>query len=74
MLLNLYPYGEPQLGRRGLYPNVNSKDTWNISNDNEFDDRSLLNILLTVLSMADGETYVNEMSDSLGLAERRSHS
>ncbi len=26
--LNQAPYGEPQLGRRGLYPNINSAATW----------------------------------------------
>ena len=52
---NLQPYGEPQLGRRNLYPNVNSPDTWNRSTDTFIDERELLNRILMILSYSDGQ-------------------
>jgi aminopeptidase-like protein len=52
---NLSPYGEPQLARRGLYPNVNAASTWKTSNDTLADARRFLDRLLTVLSYADGK-------------------
>ena len=31
--VNQAPYGEPQLGRHGLYPSVNSPQNWGLSDD-----------------------------------------
>ena len=58
------PMGEPQLGRRGLYPSVNSPTNWHLSNDETMDARAMLDTLLWVLSDADG------MRDLLGTSAR----
>lgn len=55
VFVNQAPYGEAQLGRRGLYPSVNSPTTWAASSDRVVDSRTLLNRILTVLSDCDGE-------------------
>ena len=52
--INLAPYGEPQLGRRGLYPNINSANTWKTSSDEIFDGRVILERILNILNYSDG--------------------
>jgi aminopeptidase-like protein len=52
---NLAPYGEPQLGRRNLYPSVNSPLNRTKSSDSVLDNRTALNRILTVLNYSDGE-------------------
>jgi aminopeptidase-like protein len=52
--VNQSPFGEPQLGRRGLYPNINSAATWGASSDEVFDGRKILERILTVLNYSDG--------------------
>jgi aminopeptidase-like protein len=51
---NLQPHGEPQLGRRGLYPTLNSASTWKTSSDKVFDGRVILKRILYMLSYSDG--------------------
>jgi aminopeptidase-like protein len=63
---NLAPYGEPQLGRRGLYPNLNAASTRKNSDDRLVDDRTFLNRMLTVLSYSDGEHSMLEIADRMG--------
>ena len=63
--VNQAPYGEPQLGKRGLYPSVNSPETWGFSDDSTMDHREILNSVLTILSYADGAR------DLIDIAERR---
>ncbi|WP_019530910.1 DUF4910 domain-containing protein [Dasania marina] len=53
--INLAPYGEPQLGPRGLYPNVNAASTRANSDDKEVDGRTRLHHILQLLSLADGQ-------------------
>ncbi|MCP4595915.1 DUF4910 domain-containing protein [Neptuniibacter sp.] len=65
--LNLSPYGEPQLGKRGLYPNVNSPNNWRNSSDRMHDDRKVLNAILTILNLADGEHSILEIANLLDL-------
>ncbi len=57
---NLKPFGEPQLGRRGLYPNVNSEATRRQSTDTLIDARVFLNRVLRILSDSDG---LHDMAD-----------
>jgi aminopeptidase-like protein len=66
-VINLCPYGEPQLGKRGLYPNMNSFSASKKSNDNTLDGREELNALLTILSEADGEQYMIDIAKKTGL-------
>ena len=65
---NLSPYGEPQLGRRGLYPTVNSAATWQKSNDSLLDARTFLNRLLTVLNYSDGRHSILDIAAKAGLS------
>jgi aminopeptidase-like protein len=52
--VNLAPYGEPQLGRRDLYPNTNSRANEGASADHVTDGRTFLNRILYALNYADG--------------------
>ena len=49
------PYGELMLGKRDLYPNVNFQLYRKKSSDNIIDERKQLNLLLNILSYADGK-------------------
>lgn len=62
--VNLKPFGEPQLGKRGLYPNMNSPKTKGKSSDGKLDGRVELNAILTILSCADGS------HSSIGIAKK----
>jgi len=53
--VNLAPYGEPQLGRRDLYPNTNSRANEGASTDKVTDGRTFLNRILYALNYADGQ-------------------
>ena len=55
-------YGEPQLGKRGLYPNVNSSFTWQDSSDEIFDGRCLRDSIMWLLSYADGQHSIEKVS------------
>jgi aminopeptidase-like protein len=65
---NQSPYGEPQLGRRGLYPTVNSAATWQKSNDTLLDARTFLNRLLTVLNYSDGRHSILDIAAKADLS------
>ncbi len=60
---NLAPYGEPQLGPRGLYPNLNAASTRKNSDDGLLDGRTFLNRTLIVLNYSDGEHTMLEIAD-----------
>ena len=60
------PYCELQLGKRGLYPNINASSTRNSSSDNILKDRKQLNILLYILSYADGKNNIVDISNRSG--------
>lgn len=63
--INQAPFGEPQLGKRDLYPNINSKQTRSFSSDTQVDGRTELNRLLTILNMADGENDLIQIATQL---------
>ena len=67
LFVNQAPYGEPQLGRRGLYPSVNSPLTWGLSDDTTMDQREILNSVLTLLSYADGSRDLVAIADKRGV-------
>ena len=52
-LQRLEPYCEIQLGKRGLYPNINSPLNWNHSADNIVDAKQQLSAISYILSYAD---------------------
>lgn len=60
------PYCELQLGRKNLYPNINSNLNRNYSSDNFVDNRKKLNILLSLLSYADGENTILDIAHKSG--------
>ena len=62
-LIRYMPYGELMLGKRNLYPNINSYKTRNSSSDDLIDDRKRLNILLNLLSYADGKKNIVDISN-----------
>lgn len=64
--VNTQPYGEVQLGRRGLYPTVNSAATWMDSNDEVFDARDQLNRILYLLNYSDGKHSTVWIANRLG--------
>lgn len=53
--VNTKPYGEPKLGKYGLYPDLNSPTNWGSSMNGVTDGRQLLNEILMVLNYSDGE-------------------
>lgn len=65
--VNLSPHGEPQLGRRDLYPNLNSQATWSFSSDEKFDSREFLRCLLMVLNYSDGQTDMLDIAGRCGV-------
>jgi len=56
------PFGELQLGKRNLYPNINSPNTRKFSNDKINDGRENLNTLLEILSYADGKLDILDIA------------
>ena len=53
------PYGEPMLGKRNLYPNINTYETRNnSSSDTQADNKEQKNILLNILGYADGKNNI----------------
>lgn len=63
---NLQPCGEPQLGRRGLYPTLNSASTWKTSSDEVFDGRAVLERILYTLNYSDGLHDLVAVADLAG--------
>ncbi|MGY3968834.1 DUF4910 domain-containing protein [Aeromonas enteropelogenes] len=55
------PYGEPQLGKRGLYPNLNSPASYSKSSDQLLDGRTQLMAMQWILNLADGRHTLLQM-------------
>lgn len=68
--LNKVPNGEPQLGRRGLYPTLNGPMSSQFSTDSEQDGRKALERLLCFLSLADGTRTVLQIAEHIGCSVR----
>ncbi|WP_198674489.1 DUF4910 domain-containing protein [Idiomarina tyrosinivorans] len=67
-LLPMLAGGEPMLGKRGLYPTINSAQTKRMSSDKIVDGREQLNILLNVISLIDGKRTVKEIVEFLEIS------
>ena len=62
------PYCEPQLGKRNLYPNIGFDiDEIKKSSDVLVDNAERLNILVSLLSYADGEHDIIDISKKLNM-------
>lgn len=57
-LKRFMPFGELMLGKRNLYPNINSHLNRNKSNDNNSTSREELSIILNILSYSDGKKNI----------------
>lgn len=64
--VNQAPFGEPQLAKRGLYPNLNAHTTRASSSDVLSDGRIALERILRILNMADGHHWLGEVADRCG--------
>lgn len=62
--------GEPMLGKRDLYPSINSPTNRHYSNDEELDSRHRLNLILNVISLIDGKHLLTDISDRLRIPYR----
>ncbi|RBP49893.1 DUF4910 domain-containing protein [Arenicella xantha] len=62
--VNQSPFGEPQLGKRNLYPSMNSQSTRDKSDDMTIDSRTKLNRILTLLNMGDGLNRMRVVADA----------
>ena len=60
--VNQSPFGEVQLGKRGLYPNINSSETGSSSSDVINDGRVSLNRRLIMLNMSDGKNSLIDIA------------
>lgn len=63
--------GEPMLGKRDLYPSINSSLTRKMSDDGKFDDREQLNLMLNVISLVDGSHRLSNIAEKLDLPLKR---
>ena len=59
---------EPQLSKKNLYPAINSHDTRKKSNNEKIDNRNQLNIILSLLSLADGKRDIVDISNFLKIS------
>jgi len=65
---NLAPYGEPQLGKRDLFPSLNSPGTRHHSNDARSDHRQFLKRSMMILNYSDGENSMIDIARRCGCA------
>ena len=59
---------EPQLSKKNLYPAINSHNTRKKSNNEKIDNRNQLNIILSLLSLADGKRDIVDISNFLKIS------
>ena len=63
---NLFPFGEPQLGRRKLYPGVNSHQTWKQGSENQPTDPNFRKRMLFILNYSDGAHSIIDIAQRCG--------
>lgn len=63
---NLAPYGEPQLGKRDLFPSLNSPDTRHYSSDHVSDQRQFLKRSMMILNYSDGTSSMIDIAARCG--------
>jgi aminopeptidase-like protein len=66
-LKRFMPYCEIQLGKRNLYPNINSYETKKKSSDNLNDFKEQLKIIQYILSYADGKNNIIDIANVSGI-------
>lgn len=69
VITSLQPFGEPQLGRRGLYPNVGRRTISNKLHKDDFEKE--LDTLLWVLFYADGTMHTIDIAEITGIPFER---
>lgn len=63
--INQCPFGEVQLSKHDLYPNINSPLLRGNSSDNVIDSREQLNRILSILNLSDGTNSLIDISNKL---------
>jgi aminopeptidase-like protein len=63
---NLAPYGEPQLGKRDLFPSLNSPDMRHLSSDHLSDQRQFLKRSMMILNYSDGRNSMIDIATRCG--------
>lgn len=63
---NLHPFGEPQLGRRDLYPSINKHDTWKQGYPGQSDDPDFRKKMLFILNYSDGNHTMVDIAERCG--------
>lgn len=64
--INQSPFGEPQLGKRNLYPSMNAEHTRKQSSDSVLDGRLYLNAILLILNNSDGKHDLFDIAKLVG--------
>ena len=59
------------LGKRSLYPSVNSSLTRNMSDDGKFDGREQLDLMLNIISLVDGNYCLSDIAEKLNAPYRK---
>ena len=70
---NLFPFGEPQLGKRGLYPNINTKQTRRSrasSSNNLAYSENFTKIVMYLLNYSDGTFSTREIAEMIDIKEQ----
>lgn len=57
--------GEPMLGKRGMYPTINSSLSRKMSSDKKFDSRKQLDLMLHIISLVDGKHSLNQIVEKI---------
>ncbi|MED1420450.1 winged helix-turn-helix domain-containing protein [Bacillus smithii] len=64
--VNVNPFGEVKLDKRGLYPDMNTPLNGNASTNSKIDHRKQLNLILNLLNYSDGEHSLLDIAEISG--------